>query len=213
MSIIGSLLPWIDRGFRIPDTDEPNAGGFVHFYEAGLNTDKDTFAQADLDPGSVNSNPVELDSTGRATIFLEAGGYDVEVYDANMVLLYTVEGVEDIGKTILATIGQLNLSGARNVTDGYTVLATDYFITVDGSGGPDPTTINLQAVADRTQALTVKNVGSTGVKMVPNGSDTIELTLTDYTINAVTTPTILPTVTFGPSVDDDSYLIVSSHAQ
>lgn len=211
MAIIGGLCPWLDEQLH-DDNGDPLAGGFVEFFVSGTSTHKDTFSTSDLDPTGVNSNPVQLDSAGRppVSIFLEAGGYDANIYDANMVLVNSITAFEDIGQTLLASFGQTNVSGARNVVSGYLVLDSDNLITVDGSGGPDPTIINLQAVVDRTQTLVVKNVGSTGVSLVPNGTDTIELSLASYALAAASGP-IFPTVTLGPSVDDSSYLILSDH--
>lgn len=57
----------------------PLAGGKVYFYAAGTSTPKDTFTTA---AGNVaNTNPVILDSSGAAIIFL-SGSYKVNVTDS-----------------------------------------------------------------------------------------------------------------------------------
>ena len=48
---------------------DPLAGGLVYFYAAGTDTAQATYSDSDLAIGHANTNPVELDSAGRAVIF------------------------------------------------------------------------------------------------------------------------------------------------
>lgn len=47
---------------------DPLAGGLLYAYQAGSDTPQDTWTTSDLDVA--NANPVELDSAGRAVIYL-----------------------------------------------------------------------------------------------------------------------------------------------
>jgi len=179
------------------DDGVPLAGGFVHTLEAGTSDEKDTYADADTVSPTVNQNPVPLDSAGRCTMFLEAGAYDFEIMDSNSVVLRVVSGVEDIGLTFLTTLGQQMAEGSRDVTSGYTVLATDNTITVDSDSGPNPAIINLPPVADRGQDVVTINLGAIPIALTPNGSETINFVAAAYDISASASPT-LSSVTLRP---------------
>jgi hypothetical protein len=105
--------------------------------------------------------------------------------------------VEDVGATFLDELGVTFATGATNVTSGYTVLSTDYLVTVDSSGGADPCLINLPAASAHTQPLAIKNLGTTALSIVPNGSDTLEASLSSFSVPAASTPTF-PTVELVP---------------
>jgi hypothetical protein len=47
---------------------DPLAGGLLYAYQAGTDTPQNTWTSSDLD--IANTNPVELDSAGRAVIYL-----------------------------------------------------------------------------------------------------------------------------------------------
>lgn len=154
------------------------AGWKFHFLEVGTSTEKDTFSDADL--STLNANPVILDAYGRASIFLEPGGYDVEVLDENDVLKFTRESLEDIGLTFLSELGFLLAQGSAGVTSGYNVLATDQYITVDSTGGANPCIINLPPADDRAEGsgnalpLGIKQLGTVAIELRPSGTDEIE---------------------------------------
>lgn len=85
------LQPFMGAVCQPLDNDgAPVAGGFLHFYEAGLGpgVEQDTYANA---AGSViNDNPVELDGNGRAVVFLMAdAAYDITFKDADGVTIWT----------------------------------------------------------------------------------------------------------------------------
>ena len=73
------------------DNGNPLVGGKVYFYEAGsFETLKDTFTGEET--GVANPNPVILNAAGYASIFLE-GSYNIQVYDADDVLVWTEENI------------------------------------------------------------------------------------------------------------------------
>ena len=72
--------------------DEANAlaGGFLYFYTAGTSTPQNTYSHADLAIGHANTNPVELDSAGRAVIYFSpTPAYKCICKDATLVTLWT----------------------------------------------------------------------------------------------------------------------------
>lgn len=69
---------------------DPLSGGKVYFYEAGTTTPKDTYTDAGgLTPAA---NPVVLDSSGRAAIWI-TGTYRVDVYTSADVLVRSVDSI------------------------------------------------------------------------------------------------------------------------
>jgi hypothetical protein len=211
-STVGSLLPYIDRGFRSLVDDQPLAGGFLEFFVNGSpGTHKNTFSQADLNPVSVQANPLQLDSTGRATVFLEPGLYDVTVIDPVHLLLYTIEGVgSGIAAPTTPVAVPLDTSGKRNATSGYTVIDTDHLITVNETV-TEPAIINLPNVATRTTPLWIKNVGPKRVSVVPFGTNTIENGLTQWTMGSAASPSYF-TIQIAPDTGGlTTWWILSSH--
>lgn len=80
-----------DPFFQAIDGDgNPIVGAKLYFYTTGTNTPQDTFAQSDLDPGSVNANPVIADSAGRfGAIYLGTTDYKVIYKDDSDVTIAT----------------------------------------------------------------------------------------------------------------------------
>lgn len=205
MSLPGTLLYWLDRQFK-DDNGVPLALGSIKPLVTATSTPKALYADAALSmPLSLPS--VALDAAGRVTAFMDSGGYDFEVYDANSNLLYTVEGVEDPGRTFLASIGNQFASGPGTVTDGYTVLSTDQFVEVDSSAGA--TTINLLAAADYGLVLTIKNMGANTVAVTPDGAETIDTVASAFTLPAASSPTFPSIVLLSDGISN--WKIQASH--
>lgn len=77
----------------------PLAGGKLYSYVAGTSTLKSTYAGPNL--SSTNPNPVILDDSGEANVWLN-GSYKFELYDANDVLQWSVDSITDEGTLIAA---------------------------------------------------------------------------------------------------------------
>lgn len=75
-------------------------GGLVYTYAAGTTTPKATYS--DATGTTENANPVVLDSSGRATIFL-SGSYKIVVKTSAGTTLYTVDSVSDVASLVEAT--------------------------------------------------------------------------------------------------------------
>lgn len=185
----GGWLPWVMLQF-CDDSGDPVLNGKVYFYVTGTTTPQDTFAQADLDPGSANPNPVLLDANGRPPdpIFLSPTAYTVKltatVDGVDDVELWTVDEVQDVGSTYAATFGNVQAQGSKDVTDGYIVLSTDRLVTCDSAAGT--MTVTLLAASDATQMLVIMNTGANAVTVSPDGSDTINGAGSDLTLDAAT---------------------------
>lgn len=66
-------------------------GGFVYTYAAGTTTPLATYT--DYNAGTANSNPVTLDDSGQADIWLSAAFYKVVLTDKNGVQMWSVDNV------------------------------------------------------------------------------------------------------------------------
>jgi hypothetical protein len=204
----GALLPWVALQFCDAE-GHPLVGGFLWFYEAGTDTPRPVYTDADL--SIPHPNPIELDAAGRppdGLVYLEPGGYKVICTDLNGVNQWTADYVEDVGATFASQFGLVMSQGGKNVTSGYTVLASDRLITVDSAGGPDPCVINLPAAADATQPITIKNFGTIAIDLRPNGADTIDGVPSSVEIPGAV-GSIFPTVTLVSNGVSAWYLVSS----
>ena len=75
-----------------------NAGGYVWTYSKGTTTPLATYT----DPNKVttSSNPVTLDSAGKAMIY-GSGEYRFDIYDTNNVLIETRDGLQYFSETTI----------------------------------------------------------------------------------------------------------------
>lgn len=74
------------------DDGVPLAGGKANFYEAGTSVAQDTYSDSDL--STPNTNPVILDSAGRAVIyFAPTPAYKLILTDADDVVVFTQDNI------------------------------------------------------------------------------------------------------------------------
>ncbi len=172
----------------------PLAGGFVSFFIVGTATPKNVFHDVDLT--TAWTQPVELDDTGRATIYLEPGGYSATVTDsASASQPIDLTAFEDIGQTFFDDLGTGGPPTIVTVTSGYTCLDTDQVVLVNSSGGPNPCIINLLPAASFIQRnLTIKNIGEIDLAVTPDGTDTLDLVAGPYTVPGDASLTPLPSI-------------------
>ncbi len=212
MDVPGSLFTILTAG--LSDADGlPLASGLVSFFVVNTATPKDVFH--DIDLTTPWTQPVELDSSGRATVYLESGAYTATVTDADAVSqpIDLSGGFEDIGQTFFSELGSGGPPTAVAVTSGYTVLTTDQLVLVNSSGGADPCIINLLPSADFIQAqISIKNLGEIDLSVVPDGSDTLDNLASAFTIPGGITPTYPGiTLTTNPGTQTGKWFITSSH--
>lgn len=75
-------------------TGAPYAGGFLYFYATGTSTPLATYNDPDLAAPHANSNPIELDSAGRAgAVFLQELAYKVVLKDSSLNTIWTMDPV------------------------------------------------------------------------------------------------------------------------
>jgi hypothetical protein len=173
---------------------EPLASGYLLFYIAGTTTNGVVYA--DNQGSATLTNPVQLDSSGFAQVFLSSAYlYDVVVKDSTSVVLYTVSGVGNPAQIAFAGLGNILAEGAKNVTSGYSILSTDNLVTVNSTGGPSPALVNLPSATTRSTAgtgsgfqITIKNMGNVPLSIVPAGSDAIEGIAAAYAVAASASP-------------------------
>src|SRR5215469_8501591 len=100
MSAVAVLLPNGEQQFLDANGD-PLAGGFVYMYVPGSTTPKLTYVDQGLT--TPNTNPIQLDSSGRAIIW-GSGSYRQVVTDVNGGLIWdqltSDGGVNSINTTI-----------------------------------------------------------------------------------------------------------------
>ena len=131
----------------------PLAGGFVKVLEAGSkSTLKTTYSNSSLT--TPNPNPVVLDGEGGADIWF-SGPADYEVYDSNMVLQWTQNGVYGFGSSSInidstnRTVRNLRADDDFDVTLGTANDRCQKMIYFGCDGEPDLITIaQLAALLD-----------------------------------------------------------------
>ena len=187
LSVPLSLLQF--PGYFTDLDGDPLASGWLTFYAAGTTTPSDVFA--DVNGDATLTNPVQLDSSGFAQVFLGSEGlYDVVVSEFEVTTplvpgaeLYTVEGVGNPGQILFAGLGNVLAEGSKNVDSGYAVLSTDNLVTVTNVSNTDPWQLQLPAASARTAAtsstgsgmpLVIKNLSSKAGQIVAAGADTVD---------------------------------------
>jgi hypothetical protein len=204
-----ALLPWVKPQFSDAE-GVPVASGKLYAFVAGTTTPQATYTDVDLT--LAHSHPIVLNAAGQAAsnIYLLPTGYKFRLDDASNVTLWTVDMVEDVGAVAAAGFGTALTVGSKNVTSGYTLLATDRLVTVASTGGASPCVINLLPCADATQPVTIKNTGTIALSVVPNGSDTLEGINAAFTVAAASGAT-RPTLWIAPD-GISAWHILASHA-
>ena len=193
MSLPYALMPVCRQQYRDPATDLPLNGGSVEFYITGTDTPLAVYTTS---AGTVElGTSVTLDSCGYAVgVYLAPGAYKVIVKDSDGAVIYTQDGVQDVGLTFLDSIGEQWLEGGDAVTSGYTVLTTDRFVTVMSTGGANPCEITLCAADEHPSPLCIKNIGTIPITLIRgNQGDNIDSLAQSYTIPAASSP-VFPSV-------------------
>jgi hypothetical protein len=154
----------------------PLVGGLLQFYLSGTTTPEPIYA--DVNGTSELTNPVVLDSSGFAPIFLGATLYDVVVYNSLSVQLYSIEGVGDPGQILFTGFGNIQAQGSKDVADGYLILSTDNLVTTPT--GATAQTMTLPPASERSSTangnglpLIIMNFLSNTCTIEPDGADTI----------------------------------------
>ena len=97
-------------------------GGKLYTYEAGTSTPKATFT--DSTGGTPNANPIILDASGRANIWLDVGAYKFVLDDSADVNISTVDN-------ITGDVANVFGSSVQEKATNYTVVAGDENSIID----------------------------------------------------------------------------------
>lgn len=150
-----ALLP-VPKARFFDASGAPLAGGKVYTYVAGTTTPKVTYA--DSTAATQNTNPVILNSSGEADIWLD-GNYKISLHDANDVEIWTVDGV----------------SGGSGISMQWlTVSGTDTIIGTPESAVNNYSTQQIFlffAAATNTTSVTI-NISGLGAKTIRKGTGT-----------------------------------------
>jgi hypothetical protein len=124
--------------FRALDSNgAPLSGGLLYTYQAGTSTPLATYTNSTL--ATPNSNPVVLDSTGSANVWLSSalGSYKLVLENASAVIQWTVDNFPASGSgggsssapQLTAPGGRLTLtSGTPVTTNDVTGATTIYYV-------------------------------------------------------------------------------------
>lgn len=168
-------FPVINPHFQFFDNvGEPLANGFVYTYESTSATPKTTYQDADLD--SANTNPIELNSAGRCSIYVDEGEtFKYILKDADGVTLDTQDKVKSPIGTQAGIGAALYPQAAAELAAGVTPASYIYppgdvrRYMVDGA--TDDTTAFTTAIS------VAQEMTNGGFVHVPAGSYTVSSTL------------------------------------
>lgn len=148
----------------LDDNGEPLSGGKLYTYEAGTSTPKATYTSSD--ESAANANPIILDSSGRADVWLESGAYKFVIDDSNDVL---VEEVDNI-------VGDASNVFGATVTDVASNLTVNEVYQNNILNCTAAVTLSLLDVATAEEGFlfVVKNVSGGSVIIDPDGAETID---------------------------------------
>lgn len=136
-----NLAPVLKQQF-IDANGNPIAGGFVYTYQANTLTPQVTYQ--DVDGDAENENPIELDASGRADIWLDPElSYKFVVKDASLVTVFTVDDVvgtltadsvtEESLQAGCVTAEKLNTDAIHGQTQESNPAPADEFLLYDAS--------------------------------------------------------------------------------
>ena len=199
------VLPGIRPQF-FDDDGVPVSLGTLSSFLAGTSTPAATYTDSNL--GVANPVIIDLDAAGLPPdpVFLAAHGYKFILKDALGATIATYDNIENVGAVWQATYGKQQTAGSLNVATGYTVVATDRFVTMGSAGG----NILLPAASAFTASITLKNMSTTtAMTVTPNGADTLDGIAALYSVPASTSPKFKTITLISNGVD--AWWIQSSH--
>lgn len=146
------------------DNGDPLAGGKLYTYEAGTTTLKTTYT--DSTGSSANTNPIILDSAGRATVWLDTGSYKFVLDDSADVNVDEVDNITGAAANVFGSSVESISTNTNITTASENVL---YQCTAS-------LTLSLLAVASAGEGFIfgVTNTGSGTVTIDPDGAETID---------------------------------------
>lgn len=101
---------------------DPLASGTIDTFLAGTSTPATTYQTS---AGTANTNPIVLDSAGRATIFLDALSYKFVIKNSAGTTIKTIDNVQSMGLTALSSSFNDVVNGRLSLTTAVPVTVTD----------------------------------------------------------------------------------------
>lgn len=190
---MAKLPPYFNIQF-FDNNGDPLSGGKVYTYDNGTTTNKTTYQ--DADESAANTNPIILDSAGRANIYLDEGSYTFKVDTSADVELYTVDDIT--GETANA-FG----SSVQDISSNTAITTAQQNSILVCTSSPTLSLLS-SATAGQGFVFTVKNNGTGTVTIDPNASETIDGSATKtvaagYTVLVVCDGTNWRTAFEGPT--------------
>jgi hypothetical protein len=179
-------IDFILAGYRHPTTDAVLSGGKVKTYLSGTSTLSSLWT--DRNKGGSATNPVILDSSGKAEVYGDEV-YTFKIYDSDDTLLETIDGLEYRITSTVAADGTEVLNPGTDGTDAWfkgDIKAVDGTTVLDsGTDGTDAT-FTGDVAGDVTGNLIGDVYATNGTsKILESGTDgsTATLAATLITIN------------------------------
>ena len=146
---------------ELDNNGEPLSGGKIYTYDAGTTTPKTTYT--DATETTSNANPIILDASGRADIWLGSGSYKFVLTDSDDNTIKTVDNISGSGTGIVS----YTLTGATSINEVY----NNARLYCDGSFA-----LALSPVGDLNDGFEfrVKNIGSGVITINPDSAETID---------------------------------------
>ncbi len=190
-----SLSPWVIQKFT-DDNDNPLSLGSVHTYIAGSSTDAPSYSDVG---GTLNTNPVPLDSAGEANILLsDAYVYKFVIKNASGTIVRTIDDITPSSVAGSATGANVSLDVSNfdrvlsaSDTDVQKAMDTidDGVALIGGEATQDFSAKDLDAVNIEASAnLKGLTIYENGVSLVTkyayiNGGDWVDFNAGNMTVN------------------------------
>ena len=111
----GTIMP-SPKFLGLDNNADPLSGGKLYTYAAGTTTPQDTYSDVGLT--TPNTNPVILDSAGRATVFLSNSSYKFVLKDSDDVTIWSQDNITTFNPTNLdieGTVGEAVRTGGASL--------------------------------------------------------------------------------------------------
>lgn len=143
----------------------PLVGGKLYTYEAGTTTPKATYTNAG--GLTANTNPVVLDSAGRADVWLGDGAYKFVLKTSADVTLWTVDNISGDAQSAFG--------GSYNTLSSNTLIDSTYANSVNACSATLTLTLTPASTAGEGFYFTVKNTSASNTVTVdPDASELID---------------------------------------
>ncbi len=169
------------------DAGQPLAGGQLFTYQAGTSTPATTWSDAALT--TPNSNPVVLNSAGRAVVYLSSASFKYVLTDSLGAVVWTADPVQSVAAGATSGLGEIFVFGgdpnspitdtAYGVGAAFTALHAGTAVYVIDSG-------NLAGGTYALEAMGLVTAGTLTVAIVNLDSGAPDTPLATLTITSTT---------------------------